>query len=99
MLSQALALGLGSMFNHSQIHQNVVWTRNPDAQCITYTALGDIAPGEELCISYGSGRLWFEDAEGIEGQEVQDHDPGQTLGELELAGLGRVWVDMGEKDA
>jgi uncharacterized protein len=65
------------MFNHS--------TRDLDAQCITYTVLRDITKGEELCISYGSGRLWFED---VEGQEVSEHDPGQTLGELELAGLG-----------
>jgi hypothetical protein len=87
------------MFNHSTLHQNVVWTRDLDAQCITYTALREIAMGEELCISYGSGRLWFEDAE-REGNpdQVQDHDPGQTLGELELAGLGRVWVDVDEVD-
>lgn len=86
------------MFNHSIPQQNVVWTRDLDAQCITYTALRDIAKGEELCISYGSGRLWFEDVEYVEGQKVQDHDPGQTLGELELAGLGKVWVDVEEDE-
>lgn len=86
------------MFNHSTLHQNVVWTRDLDAQCITYTALSRIAVGEELCISYGSGRLWFDDTEVGEGEEVREHDPGQTLGELELAGLGRVWVDVEEGD-
>ena len=70
-LSQALALGLGAMFNHSTRHQNVVWARNLDAQCITYTAFRDIARGEELCISYGSGRLWFEDAEVAEGSMIR----------------------------
>ena len=87
------------MFNHSTRNQNVVWTRDLDALCITYTAHREIAAGEELCISYGSGRLWFEDTEvdeeGGEG-EVRDYDPGQTLGELELAGLARVWVDVEE---
>ena len=87
------------MFNHSILHQNVVWARDLDAQCITYTALREIAEGEELCISYGSGRLWFEDAEREGGlDQVQDHDPGQTLGELELAGLGRVWVDVDDEE-
>jgi len=88
------------MFNHSIRHQNVVWTRDLDVQCITYTALRDIASVEELCISYGSARLWFEDAEAAADDEahVMEHDPGQTLGELELAGLGRVWVDVEEEE-
>lgn len=86
------------MFNHSTLHQNVVWSRDLDAQCITYTALRDIDSGEELCISYGSRRLWFEDAEAADGGPVKEHDPGQTLGELELAGLGRVWVDVEERE-
>jgi len=98
-LQQALCLGLGSMFNHSTLHQNVVWTRDLEAECITYSAYRDIQLGEELCISYGSGRLWFEDAEareanGEDGDGVLEHDPGQTLGELELGGLSRIEVDL-----
>ncbi|KAI9785751.1 MAG: hypothetical protein M1839_008768 [Geoglossum umbratile] len=47
--TQALVLGLGSMFNHSRINQNVVWERDVDNQVIRYTALCDIASGRELC--------------------------------------------------
>jgi len=62
--TQALPLGLGSLFNHSTIHQNVGWTRDVVRQLITYTTLRAVEEGEELCISYGeSGRLGFEDAD------------------------------------
>lgn len=73
--TQAIALGLGSMFNHSTLRQNVVWSRNIAAEAIIYTAHRDIQAGEELCISYGSARLWFQDADvedeslGIEGED------------------------------
>ena len=64
--TQAIALGLGSMFNHSTLRQNVVWKRDVEAGTITYTAHRDIESGEELCISYGSARLWFNDVEAEE---------------------------------
>ena len=73
--TQAIALGLGSMFNHSRLRQNVVWSRDIAAETIVYTAHRDIETGEELCISYGSARLWFQDADledeslGVEGQD------------------------------
>ncbi|EJT98675.1 protein methyltransferase, partial [Dacryopinax primogenitus] len=55
----ALALGLGSIFNHSS-RPNVSFYRNIDAQTIEYTTTRDVSTGEELCISYGdSSRLWF----------------------------------------
>ena len=50
------------MFNHSNMHQNVGWTRDTDRLIIKYHALRDIDAGEELCISYGS-RLTFVDAD------------------------------------
>jgi SET domain-containing protein len=50
------------MFNHSNSHQNVGWERDIPNRLITYTALRDIAKGEELCISYGS-RLTFKDTD------------------------------------
>lgn len=59
--TQAVVLGLGSMFNHSTSDQNVVWERDLKAQTITYRALRTIKAGEELCISYG--RLWFMDSD------------------------------------
>jgi SET domain-containing protein len=61
-MTQAVILGLGSMFNHSNLHQNVGWERDLGKQIITYTALRDIKAGEELCISYGQ-RLTFKDTE------------------------------------
>ncbi|KAI8323314.1 SET domain-containing protein, partial [Martensiomyces pterosporus] len=56
----ALALGLGSMFNHEPFgHENVGFTRDMDNALIRYTALRDIEPGEELCICYGPN-VWFD---------------------------------------
>jgi hypothetical protein len=87
------------MFNHSRGPPlNVLWTRDIEADCITYTALRNIAEGEELCISYGSGKLWFEVDDAGKGAdelgEGEDYDAGQTLGELELSGLGRMAFDL-----
>ena len=62
--TQAVVLGLGSMFNHSTRNQNVGWERNLVSQSITYKTLRDIQKGEELCINYG--RLWFVDADAAE---------------------------------
>jgi len=61
--TQAIILGLGSMFNHSNIQQNVGWERDTANRLITYSALRDIKEGEELCISYGQ-RLTFKDMDG-----------------------------------
>lgn len=68
--TQAVVLGLGSMFNHSTYDQNVVWNRDLKAQTVTYRALRNIKAGEELCISYG--RLWFIDSDMEE--EVVERD-------------------------
>ncbi|KAI8069447.1 hypothetical protein BC940DRAFT_227528, partial [Gongronella butleri] len=54
----ALALGLGSMFNHDS-EPNVGFMRDFDNQVIRYVTLRAIAPDEELCISYGA-HLWFD---------------------------------------
>ncbi|KAJ9612063.1 hypothetical protein H2200_003658 [Cladophialophora chaetospira] len=92
-MTQALALGLGSMFNHSTHDQNVGWLRNTETDVIIYTALRDIKAGEELCISYGSARLWFPDADAqansTNGAENDDVG-GQTLAELDMSGLSRM---------
>ncbi|ORX66545.1 hypothetical protein DL89DRAFT_270083 [Linderina pennispora] len=56
----ALALGLGSMFNHEPFgHENIGFMRDVERGVIRYTALRDIAADEELCICYGS-HVWFE---------------------------------------
>jgi SET domain-containing protein len=69
-MTQAVILGLGSMFNHSVPNQNVGWERDVPKQSMTYTALRDIKAGEELCISYGQ-RLTFKDTE----EKLYQQDP------------------------
>ena len=59
--TQAVALGLGSLFNHSTFKSNIGWIRDLSHQVIVYRALEDVLAGEELCINYG--RLWFADAD------------------------------------
>ncbi len=59
--TQAVILGLGSLFNHSSQNQNVGWVRDIPNRLITYKTLRDIKYGEELCISYGD-RLTVIDA-------------------------------------
>lgn len=68
----ALALGLGSMFNHDS-QPNVGFMRDVPNQLIRYTTLRDIEEGEELCISYGS-HLWFEVQEEAVVSE-DEHEP------------------------
>ncbi|KAF8194232.1 cytidine deaminase-like protein [Pholiota molesta] len=48
----ALALGLGSLFNHSEA-PNVSYTLDTKLDCIKYTTVHDVHPDEELCIYYG----------------------------------------------
>ncbi len=63
----ALALGFGSLYNHSD-QPNLTFTRIKNDLSITFKALRNIEAGEQLTISYdylGSGenprdRSWFE---------------------------------------
>ncbi|KAJ4482221.1 cytidine deaminase-like protein [Lentinula aciculospora] len=54
----ALALGLGSLFNHST-SPNVSYTLDSHTDSIRYEAVRDIYPDEELCIFYGH-KLQFD---------------------------------------
>lgn len=51
----AVALGNGSLYNHS-FQPNLAYERRPEEQTIEYRALRDIAAGEELLINY-NGRV------------------------------------------
>ena len=82
-ITQAVVLGLGSMFNHSTLHQNTGWERNLENQTVVYTTLRDVKAGEELCISYGS-RLTFRDVEAEELAEADREDEVEVLGRIEL---------------
>ena len=50
---QALALGLGSMFNHRDPDPNVGWYLNRQEGFITYKTAREVEAGEELTIHYG----------------------------------------------
>jgi len=88
--TQAVVLGLGSLFNHSSRDQNVGWLRDVERQVIVYRALRDIAKGEELCISYGD-RLTFVDADlppqNEDGGEEGERED-EMLKTLDVVGLG-----------
>ena len=70
--TQALALGLGSMFNHSR-DENVGFQRHVPDKILVFSTLRNVAPHEELCISYGP-RLWFEDTEKRAGEGEEENE-------------------------
>jgi len=79
----ALALGLGSLFNHSQT-PNVGFIRDSLALCIRYITLSDIAPGDELSISYGSAsKLWFQNEEDQQQQQLKHENNASSDSETE----------------
>ncbi|ESZ97140.1 hypothetical protein SBOR_2498 [Sclerotinia borealis F-4128] len=81
--TQAIVLGLGSIFNHSTLYPNVGWERDIEHLLMTYTAIRDIKEGEELCISYGS-RLTFEDID-TEAEALKEvGDENELLSVIEL---------------
>lgn len=59
----AVALGNGSIYNHSYT-PNASYTRRLDLQALEYTALRDVEEGEEILINYNGDPndrtpLWF----------------------------------------
>ncbi|KAL3680409.1 hypothetical protein R1sor_023365 [Riccia sorocarpa] len=60
-----LALGLGSMFNHSR-RPNVSYKLRPENLTIEYTTSSVIRTGEELCIYYGNVRFEGDDEQAEE---------------------------------
>ncbi|KAJ6557398.1 cytidine deaminase-like protein, partial [Mycena vulgaris] len=58
--SRAVALGLGSLFNHSNF-PNVSYKIDSSTDSIHYTTTRNVEPDEEMCIYYGSNH-WFEPA-------------------------------------
>ena len=87
-----LALGYGSLFNHSSSQPNIDYQINSDELEIRYsTGHRQVLQGEELCISYG-GNLWFDDASrGGGGEEEQDLASSTSSSEEEEESfLGRI---------
>lgn len=60
-VTMALALGLGSLFNHSYESPNVSYTFDRVKETIRYTLMKNVDAETELCISYGSGKMWWEE--------------------------------------
>jgi SET domain-containing protein len=61
----AIALGYGSLYNHS-FSPNAVYVKNLSDQTIDYVALRDIEPGEEILVNYNGdpdnhSPLWKSD--------------------------------------
>ncbi|KAF6757453.1 cytidine deaminase-like protein [Ephemerocybe angulata] len=79
----ALALGLGSLFNHFD-PPNVSFSLDPATDSIRYTTVQDIQPGEELCIFYGHN-LWFTPSEGEKKKSDLD-EPDDGWGGLAAVG-------------
>lgn len=82
--TQAIVFGLGSMFNHSTLNQNVGWERDLQNLLITYVTLREVKEGEELCISYGP-HLTFKDTDMIE-EEGDPEDWTDFSGIIDLIG-------------
>ncbi|KAI0357389.1 hypothetical protein OH77DRAFT_1422243 [Trametes cingulata] len=64
----ALALGLGSLFNHSQ-RPNVSYTIDSTTESIRYVTTRRVMPDEELCIFYGH-TLWFDPVDAADSTSV-----------------------------
>jgi SET domain-containing protein len=52
-----LALGYGSIYNHSDTN-NAMWRNHPTYKAFQFYALRDIEPGEEICVNYGPEYYW-----------------------------------------
>jgi SET domain-containing protein len=75
--SYALALGLGSIFNHHST-PNTGWLCDIEGLSIRYSTLRPVEQGEELFICYGSS-LWFQDASAGSAEGSQSSDEEQDF--------------------
>jgi SET domain-containing protein len=95
-----LALGYGSLFNHSQhpnVDYRVVVRDSHGGRCIVYSSGHQpIEKGEELCIYYGSN-LWFDDADGPDSSSCSDDEPATEKGLPSF--LGRMKTHDGDADS
>lgn len=76
----ALALGLGSLFNHSE-NPNVSYTLDPATESIRYTTTKNVDLDEEMCIFYGHN-LWFEPASTSDRPRRSSQEPEDEWGGL-----------------
>ncbi|UZJ57236.1 hypothetical protein CBS101457_006556 [Exobasidium rhododendri] len=98
--TMALALGIGSLFNHSYTTPNVSYTLDRATGTIRYTLMRDVMPEEELCISYGTGRMWWEEeAQSKEDESLlSEGDDANNKIEEELLMLGQLGLVHDEQE-
>ncbi|GAA6016511.1 hypothetical protein JCM10207_002822 [Rhodosporidiobolus poonsookiae] len=89
--SMAVALGLGSLFNHSST-PNVSYSLDHAQYTISYRAAKPIQAGEELCIFYGHSVSFANSASsGAAANDVESVDDG-------WGGLGAVGSEAGQDE-
>ena len=96
----ALALGLGSIFNHAP-SPNCGWVRNMDAETITYCTIKDVVAGSELFISYGvdASKLWFDTSSGGGDDDGASSDSdASSVSTDDPDFLSRVQLKLGDED-
>lgn len=98
MGQMALALGLGSLFNHSA-RPSVGFYIDKETHSIRYSLTRDVGAGEELCISYGPwGKQYESSADPSAGdQDAGDESDYESRKEKELAGL--LNIGQGRSDS
>lgn len=87
----ALALGLGSLFNHSD-QPNVSFKLNTQQYTIEYTTFRPIQQGEELCIFYGH-QATFGDDQGQVEVGASTLTPEEEEKDLVFGGLAGLQLD------
>ncbi|KAF8133626.1 hypothetical protein EV363DRAFT_1566046 [Boletus edulis] len=80
----ALALGLGSLFNHAE-NPNVSFSVDIVQERIVYTSTRAIQPDEELCIFYGH-QLWFDPVDGPPSRTYENTDSNAWGGLADIQG-------------
>lgn len=90
--TMALALGLGSLFNHHPTSANVSYELCKNSKSIKYRTVKHVAAGEELLICYGAGRMWWE-------PEVEETATAPPSEADELALLSQLSLERGPQQA
>ena len=54
---QVIALGYGSLYNHSN-NPNARWEDHPEHKAFNFIATQNIFSGEEICVYYGGNEYW-----------------------------------------
>lgn len=62
---QVIALGFGSLYNHSE-EPNAFWYSNDTKRTFIFEATRDIEPGEEIFVYYGDHNYWNDGRNHVE---------------------------------